>query len=49
MIFGIVVNAASFLRMMLKIKSDNEEKVIDKNENTSKQVTKGNTPNKSHK
>lgn len=49
MVLFQLVSAISFLKMKLKIKSDSKEKVINKNENTPKQVAKGNTPNKSHK
>lgn len=49
MILFQLLNAFSFLSMKSKIKSDSEEKLIDKNENIPEQVAKENTLNKRHK
>lgn len=48
-LLNAISNTISFLSMKSKIKSDSEEKLIDKNENIPEQVAKENILNKSHK
>ncbi len=48
-LLNAISNAISFLSMKSKIKSDSEEKLIDKNENIPEQVAKENILNTSHK